>query len=111
MANHLQSRLWYRGGCKFDHEAISSAKEAAEVDNEEADKIDYEAICDANRVLIATNLVVLNLMWSPLMWPAVSKMTRMLVSLEFELEAIDVDLEADEVDRETIVSCLTERAS
>ena len=36
-------------------------------------------------------------------------MTRMLVFLEFELEAIDVDLEAYEVDRETIVSCLTER--
>ena len=38
-------------------------------------------------------------------------MTRMSVFLEFELEAIDVDLEAYEVDRETIVSCLTERTS
>ena len=28
---------------------------------------------------------------------------------EFELEVIVVDLEADEVDAETIVSCLTER--
>ena len=28
---------------------------------------------------------------------------------EFVLEAIDVDLEADEVDPETIVSCLTAR--
>ena len=36
-------------------------------------------------------------------------MTRMSVFLEFELEAIDVGLEAYEVDRETIVSCLTER--